>query len=58
VRRKEYKNFCKFRGPGGMRCVCCGYSPGESRKRALRSARRRMGQSVKKDVNQDMEETP
>lgn len=51
--RKEYKNFCKFRGPGGMRCECCGYPPGENRRRALRAARRRMCQQVRKDIEEE-----
>lgn len=44
-------------GPGGMHCPCCGPAPGESKRKCLRTAKRRMRQAVKKEIEEEEKET-
>lgn len=39
-KRTTYKRHAKI-GPGGMGCACCGPAPGDTRKRAKRTWKRR-----------------
>lgn len=54
-KRNEHKRHLTT-GPGGMRCACCGPAPGEDRKRALRTSKRRERQEWKREAREDASE--
>lgn len=48
----QYKLASKY-GPGGRNCPCCGPSP-KSRKRHDRTAKRRLAQRVRREINHEL----
>jgi len=56
VNRKEYQHRFDHVGIGGMNCNCCGPAPGKERKKALRTAKRRMKDVVKNEIQEAIED--
>lgn len=55
MNNKEYRHRFLCTSPGGINCPCCGPAPGKERKRALRTARRRMKQVVRDEMYEELD---
>jgi hypothetical protein len=54
-KRSEHKRTMVI-GPGGMNCTCCGPAPGDTRKRAMRTSKRREKREAMRQAREDANE--
>jgi hypothetical protein len=54
-KRSEHKRTMVI-GPGGMKCACCGPAPGDTRKRAMRTSKRRERREAMREARETRED--